>query len=149
MSDSRFVLLVDDDNNDVVLTLSALAEINFGRNVVVLRDGAEALDFLRYTGEFARRAVAQPAVVLLDIKMPKISGLDVLRTMRSDESLAMIPVVILTSSREECDVMDSYQLGVNAYVVKPVGYDKYVQSIQHLGEFWGHINQPAPDRFGS
>lgn len=144
MRDLRPILLVEDDTNDVELTLTALAQHHLANQIVVLRDGAAALDYLHRRGEYVDRADGLPIVVLLDLKMPKVNGLDVLKHMKADESLRLVPVVMLTSSREERDLVASYQLGVNAYVVKPVSFTEFVTAIQGLGVFWAVINEPAP-----
>jgi CheY-like chemotaxis protein len=144
MTDLGRILLVEDDPNDVELTLTALAEYNLANEVVVTRDGAEALDYLYSRGSFAARSTDNPAVLLLDLKLPKVDGLQVLKQIKSDENLRMIPVVVLTSSREERDMVDSYRLGVNAYVVKPVDFHEFVNAIKELGVFWAVINQPPP-----
>jgi len=144
MTDLGRILLVEDDPNDVELTLTALAEYNLANEVVVTRDGAEALDYLYSLGSFAARSTDNPAVLLLDLKLPKVDGLQVLRQIKSDENLRMIPVVVLTSSREERDMVESYRLGVNAYVVKPVDFHEFVNAIKELGVFWAVINQPPP-----
>jgi CheY-like chemotaxis protein len=138
------ILLVEDEPNDVEMTLLALEQINLADQVLSLRDGAEALDFLYYRGKFADRPHGLPAVLLLDNKMPKVDGLTVLRQIRSDEALRLLPVVMLTSSRMEQDVIASYELGINAYVVKPVGRESFVQAIQQLGLFWLIRNEPPP-----
>jgi CheY-like chemotaxis protein len=109
-----------------------------------VRDGAEALDYLYRRGQFADRADGQPAVVLLDLKMPKMDGIEVLRQMKSDPQLKMVPVVVMTSSREEQDLVNSYQLGVNAYIVKPVGFQEFVEAVKQVGAFWAVINEPPP-----
>ena len=145
MRELRPILLVEDDANDVELTLTALAQHNLANKIVVLRDGAMALDYLYRRGAYANRTESQPVVVLLDLKMPKVNGLDVLKQMKSDETLRLVPVVMLTSSREERDLVDSYQLGVNAYVVKPVSFSEFVSAIQGLGVFWALVNEPPPD----
>ncbi len=144
MHELKRVLLVEDDPNDVELTLAGLAEYNLANEVVVARDGEEALDYLYYRGRFAGRANGNPAVVLLDLKLPKIDGLEVLRYMRTDDKLRMVPVVILTSSREERDMVDGSRLGTNAYVVKPVEFHKFVEAVRHIGVFWSLINEPPP-----
>ncbi len=144
MSGLGRILLADDDPNDVELTLAALAQNNLANEVVVARDGAEALDFLQGRGRFADRSGENPAVVLLDIKMPKVDGLEVLRRVRQDPNLRAIPVVMLTSSREEKDVVESYHLGVNAYVVKPVDFRAFIDAVKNLGLFWAVLNQPPP-----
>ena len=138
------ILMVEDDPRDVELTMTALDEYNLANEVVVTRDGNEALDYLYCRGEFSSRSNENPAVMLLDLKLPKIDGLEVLRQIRSDERLKMIPVVVLTSSHEEKDMIRSYQLGVNAYVVKPVDFHEFVNAIKELGVFWAVINEPPP-----
>jgi CheY-like chemotaxis protein len=138
------ILLVEDDPKDVELTLTALDEYNLANEVVVARDGAEALDYLCYRGNFTMRSNENPAVLLLDLKLPKIDGLEVLKQIKSDEKLRMIPVVVLTSSHEEKDMVTSYKLGVNAYVVKPVDFHEFVNAIKELGVFWAVINEPPP-----
>ena len=138
------VLFAEDSPKDVELTLAALEQHNLANELVVVRDGAEAWDYLCCRGSFADRAKGNPAVVLLDLKMPKMDGLEVLRRMRADETLRAIPVVILTSSREERDVVESYALGVNAYVVKPVKFHEFVSAVANLGLFWAVLNQPPP-----
>jgi CheY-like chemotaxis protein len=144
VTELRPILLVEDDPNDVELALTALAEHNLANPIVVLRDGTEALDYLYRRGTFADRDDQQPIVVLLDLKMPKLNGLDVLRQLKTHDVLKAIPVVMLTSSREERDLVDSYQLGVNAYVVKPVSFQEFVNAIKGLGVFWAVINEPPP-----
>src|SRR4030095_16760482 len=138
------ILMVEDDPRDVELTLTALEEYKLANEVVVTRDGAEALDYLYYRGNFTTRTPGNPAVLLLDLKLPKGDGLEVLQQIRSDEKLKMIPVVVLTSSREERDMVASYTLGVNAYVVKPVDFHEFVNAIKELGIFWAVINEPPP-----
>ena len=138
------ILLVEDDLKDVELTLTALEEYNLANEVVVARDGEEALDFLYRRGTFATRSNENPAVLLLDLKLPKVDGLEVLGRIKSDEKLRMIPVVVLTSSREERDMVASYRLGVNDYVVKPVDFHEFVNAIRELGVFWAIINEPPP-----
>jgi CheY-like chemotaxis protein len=138
------ILMVEDDPKDVELTLTALEEYNLANEVVVTRDGQEALDYLYCRGQFRARPNDNPAVLLLDLKLPKVDGLEVLNQIKSDERLKMIPVVVLTSSREERDMMRSYQLGVNAYVVKPVDFHEFVNAVRELGVFWAVINQPPP-----
>jgi len=138
------ILLVEDDPKDVELTLTALEENNLANEVVVAADGEQALDYLYHRGKFMARAGDNPAVLLLDLKLPKVDGLEVLRQLRTDERLKMIPVVVLTSSREEKDMVASYQLGVNAYVVKPVDFHEFVNAVKELGVFWAVINEPPP-----
>jgi CheY-like chemotaxis protein len=138
------ILLVEDDPKDVELTLTALEEYNLANEVVVVRDGEEALDYLYCRGSFKTRDRQNPAVMLLDLKLPKVDGLEVLKTVRGNGKLRLIPVVVLTSSREEKDMVASYQLGVNAYVVKPVDFHEFVNAIKELGVFWAVINEPPP-----
>jgi CheY-like chemotaxis protein len=138
------ILLVEDDPRDVELTLTALDDYKLANEVVVARDGQEALDFLYCRGQFLNRPNDNPAVMLLDLKLPKVDGLEVLKQIKSDEQLKMIPVVVLTSSHEEQDMMRSYKFGVNAYVVKPVDFHEFVNAIKELGVFWAVINEPPP-----
>jgi CheY-like chemotaxis protein len=138
------ILMVEDDSNDVDMTLTALEDYNLANEVMVTRDGAEALDYLYCRGKYESRAGDNPAVLLLDLKLPKVDGLEVLRQIKSDDNLKMIPVVVLTSSHEEKDMVASYQLGVNAYVVKPVDFHEFVNAIKELGVFWAVINVPPP-----
>jgi CheY-like chemotaxis protein len=138
------ILLVEDNSKDVELTLIALEESNLANEVFVLRNGVEALDYLLRRERFANRPEGLPAVVLLDLKMPKVDGLEVLRQMREHPELKHVPVVMMTSSREEQDLVRSYQLGVNAYVVKPVDFQQFVNSVKQLGLFWAVINEPPP-----
>lgn len=138
------ILLVDDSPRDTELVLDALAQNNLANEVVALRDGAEALDYLYHRGEYADRGNGNPAVVLLDLKMPKVDGLQVLRQIKGDPQLKMIPVVILTSSSEEKDLINSYQLGGNAYIVKPVVFQDLVTAVKQLGAFWAVLNEPPP-----
>src|ERR1700757_3958497 len=133
MPDIGRILLVEDDSKDVELTMTALEEYNLSNEVVVASDGEEALDYLYYRGKFQRRSGENPAVLLLDLKLPKVDGLEVLGAIKADESLRMIPVVVLTSSREERDMVASYKLGVNAYVVKPVDFREFVDTTRELG----------------
>ena len=138
------ILLVEDDPKDVELTLTALDEYHLANEVVVASDGERALDYLCCRGRYAQRERQNPAVLLLDLKLPKVDGLEVLKHVKSDEQLKLIPVVVLTSSREEKDMVASYQLGVNAYVVKPVDFHQFVNAIKELGAFWAVINEPPP-----
>ena len=138
------ILLVEDAINDVELTLSALEENHLANEVVVCRDGEEALDYLYRRGVWRLRGEGNPTVVLLDLKLPKIDGLEVLARIKKDPALRMIPVVMLTSSREERDLVQSYELGVNAYVVKPVDFHDFVNALKEVGLFWAVINQPPP-----
>jgi CheY-like chemotaxis protein len=138
------ILLVEDDSRDLELTLVALERSQLANEVVIVRDGAQALDYLRREGAFADRAEGNPAVVLLDLKLPKVNGLEVLQAVRGDPQLRPLPVVMLTSSQEESDVVRSYELGVNAYVVKPVEFKQFVAAIADLGVFWAVLNEPPP-----
>jgi CheY-like chemotaxis protein len=138
------ILMVEDDTKDVELTLTALEEYKLANEVVVTRDGVEALDYLYCRGNFRTRSGGNPAVLLLDLKLPKVDGLEVLKQIRSDEKLKVIPVVMLTSSNEEKDMVASYRLGVNAYVVKPVNFHEFVNAVKELGMFWAVINEPPP-----
>jgi CheY-like chemotaxis protein len=138
------ILIVEDDPNDVELTLTALADYNLANEVVVTRDGQQALDYLNCRGEFSGRVAGNPAVMLLDLKLPKVDGLEVLQRVKADDRLKMIPVVVLTSSSEEKDMMRSYSLGVNAYVVKPVDFHEFVNAVKEVGVFWAVINEPPP-----
>ncbi len=138
------ILLVEDNPNDIELSLVALAKSQLANEVVVVRDGAEALDYLRCDGEYVDRVKGNPAVVLLDLKLPKIDGHQVLEQLKQDPNLQAIPVVILTASREEKDLLKSYKLGVNAYVVKPVAFKEFIVAIQELGMFWALLNEPPP-----
>jgi CheY-like chemotaxis protein len=138
------ILFVEDDPRDVELTLAALEEYNLANKIVIVHDGAEALDYLNCRGKFKTRPMGHPVVVLLDLKMPKVSGLEVLKTIKSDKRLKMIPVVVLSSSRETPDLIECYKYGVNAYVVKPVGFIEFMKAVKHLGIFWAAINEPPP-----
>ena len=144
MDGLRRILMVEDDPRDVELTLTALEQYNLANEVVVVGDGEEALDYLYRRGKFEARANGNPAVVLLDLKLPKVDGLEILQQIKTDDQLKMIPVVVLTSSREERDMVASYQLGVNAYVVKPVDFHQFVNAVKELGIFWALINEPPP-----
>jgi CheY-like chemotaxis protein len=138
------ILMVEDDPKDVELTLTALEEYNLANEVVVVGDGEEALDYLNCRGAFKDRSCDNPAVMLLDLKLPKVDGLEVLQQVKADEKLRLIPIVVLTSSREEKDMVASYKLGVNGYVVKPVDFHEFVNAIRELGVFWAIINEPPP-----
>jgi CheY-like chemotaxis protein len=138
------ILLVDDSPRDIELALSALAPLNLTREVVAVRDGLEALDYLYRRGQFAGRTGDQPAVVLLDLKMPKVDGLEVLRQIKGDARLKVIPVAVMTSSQEEADLVRSYELGANAYIVKPVQYQEFVATVKQVGGFWAVVNEPPP-----
>lgn len=144
VSDVRKILLVEDNANDVELTLAALNEYHLVNDVDVVRDGEEALDYLYKRGKYESRETQEPAVVLLDLKLPKVDGLEVLEKIKADDNLKTVPVVMLTSSREEQDLVRSYQLGVNAYVVKPVEFGEFMNALKELGLFWAVINQLPP-----
>jgi len=145
MNEFKTILLAEDNPNDVELTLAAFAQQNLANHVVVVNDGVEALEFLHYKGQFVNRRKENPAVILLDIKMPRMDGIDVLRVIRNEPALKRIPVVMLTSSREEHDLIRSYELGVNAYVVKPVDFKDFMDAVKQLGIFWALINELPPD----
>jgi CheY-like chemotaxis protein len=138
------ILLVEDNPHDLELTLIALSKSQLANQVVICRDGAEALDYLLQRGDYADRTAGNPAVVLLDLKLPKVDGLEVLKTVRETHALRSMPVVMLTSSKEEQDLVRSYELGVNAYVVKPVDFTEFVRAIADLGIFWAVLNEPPP-----
>jgi CheY-like chemotaxis protein len=148
MNGYKRILLAEDNPKDVELTLEALAEHNLANEVIVVNDGQETLDYLYCRGKFTLRSPENPAVVLLDIKMPKVDGLEVLRTIKKDERLKCIPVVMLTSSREEQDLVESYSHSVNAYVVKPVNFPEFIEAVKQLGVFWAIINEPPPGSEG-
>jgi CheY-like chemotaxis protein len=143
-SELKRILLAEDNANDVELTLTALRANNLANEVIVVRDGAEALDYLYVRGSYADRPPGLPALMLLDLKMPKVDGLEVLRAVKADAALRRVPVVVLTSSREEQDLVQSYHLGVNAYVVKPVDFCAFMDAVKLLGGFWGLLNEPPP-----
>ena len=144
MVEIRTILFAEDNPRDVELTLEALADHNLANNVVVVRDGVETLEYLRCEGKYKQRKPGNPAVLLLDIKMPRMDGIEVLRIIRNDNELKMLPVVMLTSSREEQDLMKSYELGVNAYVVKPVDFKEFIEAVKQVGVFWAVINEVPP-----
>jgi two-component system response regulator len=135
------ILLVEDSSRDAELILDALGEHQLANEVVHVWDGADALDYLHRRGQFEERADDQPALILMDLKLPKVDGLEVLRQIKADSTLKMIPVVMMTSSREEQDLLRSYQLGVNAYVVKPMKFNDFVEAVRQVGAFWGVINE--------
>ncbi len=142
--DVRTILLAEDNANDVELTLAALRENRVANRIDVVRDGAEALDYLACRGEYDGRAGGNPALLLLDLKMPKVDGIEVVRAVKSNAAWKTIPVVILTSSRDEHDLVRSYDLGANAYVVKPVSFTEFVEAVKLLGGFWAVVNEPPP-----
>jgi CheY-like chemotaxis protein len=148
MTELRPILLAEDNLKDIELVLAALKKNNLANEVVVARDGAEALDYLYRRGNFQSRDDRLPIAILLDLKMPKIDGMEVLEQIKKDDALKIIPVVMLTSSREEADLVKSYKLGVNAYVVKPVGFQQFVDAIKQTGMFWAVINEPPPQTKG-
>jgi two-component system response regulator len=148
MSCLKRILLVEDSPQDAELTLHALAGSHLADDVIHLRDGAEALDYVYRRGRFADRPTGQPALVLLDLKMPKVDGIEVLRQVKSDPNLKTIPIVVMTSSREEGDLLRSYELGVNAYVVKPVRFQEFVEAVKQIGSFWAMVNEPPPGSLG-
>jgi CheY-like chemotaxis protein len=141
MVELKTILLVDDNMMDVELTLEALGEHNLANNVVVAKDGVEAMDYLYCSGKFKDRKAGNPAVIMLDIKMPRMNGIEVLAAIRGDENLKSIPIVMLTSSREEPDLKKCYELGVNAYVVKPVDFKDFVDAVKNIGFFWALLNE--------
>ncbi|HEY3916083.1 MAG TPA: response regulator [Verrucomicrobiae bacterium] len=141
---TKHILLVEDDPRDADLTLAALEDYSLGNEVIVVHDGQEALDYLYFRGKFKTRERCHPVVVLLDNKMPKVSGLEVLKTVKSDEHLKTIPVVVLTSSRDTPELIEFYRHGVNAYVVKPVIFSDFMSAVKQLGTFWALINEPPP-----
>lgn len=141
MSELSPILLAEDNPNDAELTMEALSENNLANRVSHVKDGVEAMEYLRCQGKYSGRTPGNPAVVILDIKMPRMDGIEVLRAIRAHEELKMIPVVMLTSSREEQDLIRSYELGTNAYVVKPVKFIEFIDAVKHLGIFWAVLNE--------
>jgi CheY-like chemotaxis protein len=146
MSELRSILLAEDNPKDVELTLEALEEHHLANQVTVVRDGVEVMEYLRCQGKYEGRRSGNPAVVLLDIKMPRMDGLEALRAIRADPALRTLPVVMLTSSREEPDLKKSYELGANAYVVKPVDFQDFIEAVRQVGIFWAVINERPPER---
>ncbi|MDR3666813.1 MAG: response regulator [Ignavibacteriaceae bacterium] len=142
--DLKTILLAEDNPKDVELTLEAMAENNLANHVTVVNDGVEVIEYLRREGNFKNRIEGNPAFILLDIKMPRMDGIEVLRTIRSDPKFKTIPIVILTSSREEQDLINSYNLGVNAYVVKPVIFHEFIEAVKQIGIFWAVLNELPP-----
>lgn len=140
------ILLAEDNDNDIELVLTALADNNLMNEIVVARDGEAALDFLYRRGEYTNIPPGNPAVILLDLKMPKLNGIDVIKTIKNDEKLHLIPIVVLTSSRMESDVVETYNLGINAYVVKPVDFQEFVSAIREIGAFWAILNETPVER---
>lgn len=141
MIEIRTILLAEDNPQDVELTIEALSEHNLANNVVAVKDGVEAMEYLNYEGQFKDRKKGNPAVLLLDIKMPRMNGIEVLESIRGNENLKSLPVVMLTSSREEPDLKRCYELGVNAYVVKPVNFKDFLDAVKHIGIFWAMLNE--------
>jgi len=144
MAKIKKILLVEDNENDIELTLNALQDCHLSNEVQSVRDGAEALDYMYHRNSYQNRGDGLPCVILLDLKMPRVDGIQVLRTLKSDQGLRHVPIVMLTSSREERDLVLSYDLGVNAFVVKPVDFHQFVQAIRNLGIFWAIVNEPPP-----
>ncbi len=144
MKTIKRILLAEDDPRDVELTLNALSEYNLANEVAVVRDGVEALDYLYGRETFSSRPEGNPVVILLDLKMPRMDGIQVLKKLKSDERMRLIPVVILTSSREDRDLEECYSLGISAYVVKPVRFTEFVEAVKKIGMFWALINEPPP-----
>jgi len=145
MEPLKRILLVEDDPKDIELTLTALGDYNLANEIVIARDGVEALDYLYRRGAFKQHPGGNPIVILLDLKMPKLDGVQVLQQLKADEQLRLIPVVILTSSRESRDLEECYKLGVNAYVVKPVRFVEFIEAVKQIGVFWVLINEPPPN----
>ena len=145
MSDLKTILLAEDNPKDVELTLEALSEHNLANHVSVVKDGVEAMEFLHCEGKYKLRKPGNPAVVLLDIKMPRMDGIEVLQAIRSNPVLKTLPVVMLTSSREEPDLKRCYELGANAYVVKPVDFKDFIEAVKQVGVFWAVINELPPE----
>lgn len=145
MSELRPILLAEDNSQDIELTLEALTEYSLANRVVVVRDGVEAMQYLRREGKHAQRKQVNPAVIILDIKMPRMDGIEVLKAIRSDPALKTIPVVMLTSSREEQDLLRSYESGINAYVVKPVKFKEFIEAVKQVGIFWAILNELPPE----
>jgi CheY-like chemotaxis protein len=146
MRELRTILLAEDNPKDVELTLEAMAENNLANDIIVVKDGVEALEYLRCQGKYKLRKAGNPALVLLDIKMPRMDGIEVLRNIRSDAKLKRLPVVVLTSSREENDLINTYELGVNAYVLKPVDFKQFIEAVKQIGSFWAVLNELPPER---
>ncbi len=140
----RHILVAEDDPRDLELTLAALEEYNLANKVFIVHDGEEALDYLYRRGKYSTRAEGNPVAVLLDLKMPKVTGMEVLKLIKADENLKMIPIVVLSSSREEPDLIECYNHGVNAYVVKPVDFTEFMKAVKMLGVFWAAVNEPPP-----
>lgn len=144
MENPKTILLVEDNPRDVELTLEAISELRFGNHVAVVRDGIETMEYLHYEGKYKLRPKELPAVILMDIKMPRMSGIEVLKIIRKDMNLKSLPVVMLTSSREKTDLQKCYESGANAYVVKPIDFKEFLDTIKHIGIFWANINELPP-----
>ena len=144
LDETKVILLVEDNPDDEALTLRAFAKNNIGNRIVVVRDGAEALDWLFKRGQYAERGEPEPQIVLLDLKLPKVDGLEVLRQMRDDPRTKLMPVVILTSSKEESDVLRGYELRANSYIRKPVDFARFVEAVREIGMYWRVLNEPPP-----
>jgi two-component system response regulator len=140
------ILLVEDNPDDVELTLHAIKKNNIANPVEVLRDGQEALDYIFYKGKYSNSTHSLPGLILLDLKLPKVDGIEILRNIKTDRRLKLIPVVVLTSSKEEKDVIESYDLGVNSYIRKPVDFDQFVETVKHIGFYWLLLNEPPAVR---
>jgi CheY-like chemotaxis protein len=145
MIELKTILMADDNPKDVELTLEAMADNNLANQVIVVKDGVEALEYLRREGKYKDYKEGNPCVILLDIKMPRMDGIEVLRHIRSDKKLKRIPVLVLSSSREEKDLFDAYELGVNGYVVKPVNFQKFIDAVKQIGSFWAVLNELPPE----
>lgn len=146
MIEIKTILMAEDNPKDIELTLEALAEHNLANQVVTVKDGVEAMEYLQHEGKYKDRKQGNPAVLLLDIKMPRMNGIEALREIRSDEKLKRLPVVMLTSSREEPDLNECYDLGVNAYVVKPVKFKNFIDAVKQIGVFWALLNEMPPEK---
>ena len=146
MDELKTILLAEDNPKDVELTLEAMAENRLANHIIVVKDGVEALEYLRCQGKYKLRKTGNPALILLDIKMPRMDGIEVLRNIRSDAKLKRLPVVVLTSSREENDLINTYELGVNAYVLKPVDFKQFIEAVKQIGSFWAVLNELPPER---
>ena len=146
MDELRTILLAEDNPKDIELTLEAMAENSLANDIIVAKDGVEALEYLRCQGKHKHRKAGNPALVLLDIKMPRMDGIEVLRNIRNDAALKRIPVVVLTSSREENDLINTYDLGVNAYVLKPVDFKQFIEAVKQIGSFWAVLNELPPEK---
>lgn len=142
----KHILLVEDNEHDIKLILNTLEEFNLANETVVIRDGVEALDYLYCRGDFSDRAEGNPVLIMLDIKMPRMDGIQVIRQLKNDENKKQIPIVVLTSSSEEKDMEECYRLGINGYVVKPIRFEEFVDAVKQIGIFWVLINEPPPER---